>query len=94
MSGREEERQRDREEGRKGDKETGRKREKMGCPPHSDVLVCEIKVHAVLKGHYVDTLAVSVVLQEELLKEEEGPLVRHSLAHLNYRVPLPFECRL
>jgi len=60
----------------------------MGCAPHSDVLVCEIKVHAVLKSHYVDALAVRVVLQEELLEEEEGSFVRNSLAHLHYRVPL------
>ena len=63
----------------------------MGCPPHSDVLVCEIKVHAVLKGHYVDTLAVSVVLQEELLEEEEGSFVRNSLTHLYNCVPLTCE---
>ena len=46
-----------------------------------------------LESDYIDTLLVRVVREQQLLQEEEGPLVRDPLPHLYHSLPRPLRIR-
>lgn len=49
--------------------------------------LCIVKVKSVLLLQHRDSLAVSIVLEDQLLQVQKGALVRHFLAHLHRRLP-------